>query len=270
MAEDGSEHSVERVDAFHVPTGQYSQRRPMPIPVDDAVALVYQRRYIYMVSGWHDLGNVNLVQVYDTAEDTWTQATPYPGVPVFGHAGGLVGNTMVIADGVGIEVSTSGRRRFVMVGDAYIGRIDDKNIRRIAWHRLPPHPGKARYRMAATGWAAADGDMVVFAGGSERAYNYNGIGYDGIAAEASDEVFGYRIASGRWHRLGRLPVATMDHRGLLTISGAQVANAQGAGATAAEAHASDHGTIDFVIVGGMRDDQAVSAEVITFRLPAGP
>ena len=51
------------------------------MPVEDAVLLVYLDRYIYLVSGWHDLGNVNLVQVLDTANGTWQQATPWPGAP---------------------------------------------------------------------------------------------------------------------------------------------------------------------------------------------
>ena len=38
----------------------------MPVPVDDSVALSYKERYIYLISGWHNDGNVNLVQVYDT------------------------------------------------------------------------------------------------------------------------------------------------------------------------------------------------------------
>jgi hypothetical protein len=38
----------------------------MPVPVDDDISLPYQSRYIYLISGWHNDGNVNLVQLYDT------------------------------------------------------------------------------------------------------------------------------------------------------------------------------------------------------------
>jgi len=33
---------------------------------------------------------VNLVQVLDTVIMQWAQPTPWPGVPGFGHAGGIV------------------------------------------------------------------------------------------------------------------------------------------------------------------------------------
>ncbi|WP_428269515.1 Kelch repeat-containing protein [Haliangium sp.] len=242
VAEDGSERSVESVHAYDPASGRYQVRAPMPIPVDDAVALVYADRYVYLVSGWHDLGNVNLVQLYDTRADTWTQATPFPGTPVFGHAGGIVADTMVIADGVRIEVGASGRRSFAISGEAYIGRVDEADPRRIEWHRLPPHPGRPRYRMAATG-VAGGGGTVVFAGGADNPYNYDGVGYDGVPAEPSDRIFGYALADGRWRELARLPVASMDHRGLLEVDG------------------------HLVLVGGMRAGQAVTAEVVSLPWP---
>lgn len=243
VAEDGSERSIETVHAYDPITGQYRVRRPMPIPVDDAVAAVHADRWIYLVSGWHDLGNVNLVQVYDTRADTWTQATPYPGAPVFGHAGGIVGNTLVIADGVRVHVGASGKRKFVMSEEAYIGRIDPDNHRRIEWHRLPPHPGPPRYRMAATG-TGQRGGLVVFAGGSGNPYNYDGVGYDGQPSGPGDEILAFEPAAMKWRRIGRLPVATMDHRGLLEVAGR------------------------FILVAGMRAEQSVSGDLQTFSLPA--
>lgn len=218
VAEDGSERSVEKVYRLDTDQLAWHELEPMPVPVDDAVSVVYLDRYVYLVSGWHDLGNVNLVQVYDVEEQTWRQATPWPGEAVFGHAGGMVGNRMLVCDGVAVRLADNGSRRFETVDACYLGEIDADDIRRIHWQSVPPHPGSARYRIAATGAATHDGE-IVFAGGTDNPYNYDGIGYDGNVAKASAEVFAWRFAEHRWLSYGRLPGATMDHRGLLANAG---------------------------------------------------
>ena len=91
VAADGTEVSTPWVHSFEPLSGEFTELAPMPVPVDDAIAVVYEDRYIYLVSGWHDFGNVNLVQRFDVVENHWDQATPTPGRPVFGHAGGIVG-----------------------------------------------------------------------------------------------------------------------------------------------------------------------------------
>ena len=68
--------SMRWVHAFDPLGGEFKERASMPVPVDDAIAVVYQDRYIYLISGWHDFGNVNLVQQYDVIADSWSQATP--------------------------------------------------------------------------------------------------------------------------------------------------------------------------------------------------
>lgn len=239
VSEDGSEVSIPSVHSLDIETGRYTERSPMPVPVDDTVALVYRDRFVYLVSGWHDLGNVNLVQLYDTLEDRWAQATPWPGTPLFGHAGGSVGSEIVICDGVGVE-ATRNKRRFVAVPACFRGTVDADEVRRIHWKTMPHHPGPALYRMAATGTRIDGSAAIVFAGGSPNPYNFDGIGYDGNASQASARVFSWNIDAGRWSRMGRLPAATMDHRGLLP-----------------------RGDL-LVIVGGMRQRQQVSPGVTGF------
>ena len=70
--------------------------------------------------------------------------------------------------------------------------------------------GAALYRAA----ALAVGDRVLFAGGTDNAYNYNGIGYDGRAAEPRANVLGYHLPTDRWVQGPTLPAASMDHRSL--------------------------------------------------------
>jgi hypothetical protein len=239
VAEDGSEQSTAAVYRLQRESGQWQHFSDMPVPVEDSMLLVYQDRYIYLVSGWHDLGNVNLVQVLDTANGTWQQATPWPGEPVFGHAGGISGSRIVICDGVRIvyEKGSSGRK-FLPSRECWLGEISAGSFREIRWQPIGPHPGLPRYRMA----AADDGEnSVLFAGGSVNPYNFNGIGYDGAPSEPESVLISYNLDQSRWECHDPLSVASMDHRGLPRHDGW------------------------FYVIGGMRKGQEVSAGVFRFK-----
>ncbi len=214
VAKDHTEVSVADVYSYNVRTDNYTLLAPMPVPVDDSVALTYQQKYIYLVSGWHNSGNVNLVQLYNSKTNQWQQATPYPGKPVFGHAGGIVNNKMLICDGVAIQVHENTRRNYQDEAACYLGTIDEKQPSKIDW-RVIKHPtNRARYRMAATG--IEDKQQIVFVGGSENPYNYNGIGYNGKPSQPSNEVWFYDFPQQIW-QIKSSETATMDHRGLLLI-----------------------------------------------------
>ena len=240
VSENGDEISVDRVQRLDPVSGEYFELAPMIVPVDDAVSLSWRDRYIYLVSGWHDSGNVNLVQVYDILENRWFQATPYPGQPVFGHAGGIVGPRGVICDGVAIRTRDKPPRAFEAADACFLGQIDEDDPSRIEWTRLPHHGGSSLYRMAAVGSARLG--LIVFVGGSDNPYNYDGIGYDGVPSQASSRVFGFDLEANGWIELGHLPFGTMDHRGLLE-SGDR-----------------------FIVIGGMRADQQVSSQVVGFGI----
>ncbi|MBL4869769.1 MAG: hypothetical protein JKX72_02315, partial [Robiginitomaculum sp.] len=51
VSEDGEEISMPEVWAYNVNTQTYSPKANMPVPVDDTVSILYQNRYIYLVSG---------------------------------------------------------------------------------------------------------------------------------------------------------------------------------------------------------------------------
>ena len=212
VARDGAEKSMPEVLRFDPATATYERRADMPVPVDDAVVLPYRDRYAYVVSGWHDEGNVALVQLYDSQTDSWNEATAFPGTPVFGHAGGISGDSFVVSGGVAVAGLVDGKRKFVAAPFTWRGDIDPADPARIDWRRVSDKPGDAVYRMA----AGADGS-VVFAGGADRPYNFDGIGYDGTAAEALDEVWVYDLATDRWRPGGIMGRASMDHRALAKV-----------------------------------------------------
>lgn len=215
VAEDGSEKSVPLVHRLDPATMRYETLAPMPVPVDDTVALVYRDRYVYLVSGWHDTDNVDLVQVLDTATDTWFAATPFPGPPVFGHAGGIVGNNIIVCDGVKVVPRAEGKRSFLSSALCFKGVIDANRPEHIDWTPIAHHPGPALYRMAAGANAST---KIFFAGGSDNPYNYDGIGYDGNPSQPSSTVFAYDLQLSGWIKMPDLPVASMDHRGLVKLA----------------------------------------------------
>ncbi|MBI2518358.1 MAG: galactose oxidase [Opitutae bacterium] len=238
----GAEVSTPEVFRFDPATQAYTACAPMPVPVDDAVSAVYQDRYIYLVSGWHNTGNTSAVQVYDTRSDTWQRATEYPGVPVFGHAGGLAAGTLVIYGGVRVLPTPQDGLKYAPARQSWLGQIDPTDHAHIIWRPLQPPNNLSLYRSAATG-VATWGGLVVFAGGSPRPYNYNGLGYDKHPSEPVAEVFAYDVARGEWSSAAAVrTIATMDHRGLLEHKGV------------------------FYLVGGMMADQTVIARVTTFTL----
>lgn len=238
---DGSEVSTPEVYAFDPDDDGYRTLAPMPTPVDDAVAVAYRDRYVYLISGWHDTGNVRLVQVYDAEEDRWFRASDYPGAPVFGHAGGIVGNVMVIAGGVKVVAKRGADRRFAISGEAFLGEIDASDPARINWRPLPAHEGPLLYRAAAAG--VAERNLVVFAGGSANPYNYNGVGYDGEPSDPVRTVLAFDLKAGVWLALGERRRATMDHRGLLVVADR------------------------LCTLGGMAGAQRVTGDLFCFRLP---
>ena len=204
---DGGEVSIESVDIFDPALERWSSGAPIPIPVDDAVSGVWRDSLIYLVSGWHNDGNEPDVQIYDPWTDTWSQASPIPGPPVFGHTGGLAGDHLVYVDGAEVVV---GRPRYRLAQSSWRGTIDPAQPEHVEWSPLVPHPGPALYRAAALGVE----EGVLFYGGTDNPYNYNGLGYDGAPAGARTHGFFYRVESASWEALPPLPVASMDHRGL--------------------------------------------------------
>ncbi|MEM7708736.1 MAG: galactose oxidase, partial [Pseudomonadota bacterium] len=106
------------------------------------------------------------------------------------------------------------RRSFVPSPECYRGDIDSLDPSRISWRQISNHPGPALYRSAAEG----SGGQVVFFGGTDNPYNYNGVGYNGIPSEPRNGAFAYVVAEDRWEALAVQARPTMDHRALLTLA----------------------------------------------------
>ena len=248
----GGETTVSDLNVFVPVENRYYRGQDIPVPVDDAVVGLYRDRYIFLIGGRSSSKGdaVQNVQVYDTDKDTWMQATPIPW-PVFGHAGAILDDTIVYVDGAYKNRGGLGAK-YAATSECWMGIIPKKgDITKIAWTKLPPHPGNARYRIAAgAGPLEKRGGRIYFSGGSDNPYNYNGIGYDGRPAEPSPVTFAFNVYTEEWETVdedtseptpARTPAPTMDHRGLLVTHRG------------------------LVIVGGMEKGQQVTAKVTVVK-----
>lgn len=239
----GGEITVSDVNIYEPGSRRWYRGADIPVPVDDAVSGAYKDRYIYLVSGWSRNDAVSNVQVYDAEKDSWKQATPIPGTPVFGHSGGVIDDTIVYVDGA--HKNPAGDPRYIASDECWAGKIDHRDPSRIVWSKIPAHPGAARYRIAAG--ASPRDQRIFFSGGTDRAYNYNGIGYDGQPAEPSPVIFAWNLRSSKWETISEAAAdPTMDHRGLIVTSKG------------------------LLVIGGMEKGQKVTARVAVLPRESAP
>jgi N-acetylneuraminic acid mutarotase len=203
--ENGLEVSSLRVDVFDPVARTWSTAPSLLIAIDDAIAVAWRDRFIVVVSGWSGDENVDAVQIYDADSDQWGQATAFPGIPVFGGSGAIVGDELVVIDGV-----EAGRFGFTLVNQAWKATLDEASPNTIVWEDLGGHPGPARYRAAA---GATAGGSLWFHGGTEIPYNFDGLAYEG-GAPAPPLATTLTYQGGFAIHGEDKPEATMDHRAL--------------------------------------------------------
>ena len=243
---DGHETTVSDLNVYVPFEDRYYRGKDLPVPVDDAVVGLFRDRYIYVVGGRSKGEAVRNVQIYDTEKDTWMQATPLPGTPVFGHAGAIAGNTLVYVDGAYRNPDPKGPR-YVASAECWMGKIPtgkNADITKIEWTKLPEHPGSARFRIAA-GAARGErkGAKIYFSGGAPNPYDYNGIGFDGNPSEPSAVTFAFDLKKENWETIADNPsTALMDNRSL-AVAGHEL-----------------------VMIGGMEKEQKVTSKVTVVNL----
>ncbi|NNE43311.1 MAG: hypothetical protein HKN12_03810, partial [Gemmatimonadetes bacterium] len=144
----------------------------------------------------------------DPVSNSWGNSTPIPDFGTFGGVGGICGDHIVYADGVADTTMFS----FDLVNRVLVGAINPADPTQITWEDRGPHPGAAVYRGAS--WnLPGDPTRVLFAGGTDNPYNFDGIGYDGNPSEPLGQVWSYHVATGTVVFHENKPVPTMDHRG---------------------------------------------------------
>lgn len=236
----GNEITVGDVNSYRPDDHRWYRAADIPVPVDSAVIGVYRDRYIYLVGGKSKNGPVNSVQVYDAEKNTWSQATAFPGTPVFGHAGGIAEDAIVFVDGAKVDPDkkdSAAANAYVASDECWLGKIDRKDPNKIEWTKLPPHPGAARFGIF--GGAGEKEHRIIFSGGTATPHNFKGEGPDGKLGRISPVTFVFDLHGNRWDTLNdQTPDPRTDGRGVL------------------------HTAIGPLVLGGMLKNQAVTANVM--------
>ncbi len=205
----GSEISSNKVHRYDTQTNTYlSDGAPIPIPIDDQVQVTYRDSLIYVITGWSNSGNINDVQIYDPANDTWQIGTPitFQEAPVFGGAGTVIGDTIYFFGGAGNGAN------FPIQSILRKGAINPDNALEIEWSKS--NIAIQSYRPAAT----TAGNNAYLIGGAGKTYNFDGLAYNGgFGVEPSNRSVVYRPADGfvESDLSNELP---MDLRGIANVS----------------------------------------------------
>lgn len=189
----GNELTVGDANSYLPEDHRWYRAADLPIPVDNAVIGVTHDRFIYLIGGRSKGGPVNNVQVYDADKNTWSQATPSPGTPVFAHAGGITDETIVYVDGAKKDASG----HYVSSDECWMGKIDRKDPIKIEWSKLPAHPGPGRFGIV----GGAGEHRFLFSGGTLVPHNFRGLGDDGKPAELSPVTFAFDLHGSKWETI---------------------------------------------------------------------
>jgi N-acetylneuraminic acid mutarotase len=208
----GGEVTVPDVNVYEPGSRRWSRGKDIPVAVDTAVDGVTHDRFVYLIGGRSPSGPVNNVQVYDVEKDSWTQATPFPGTPVFGLAGGVADDTIIVVDGA--KAGPAGGPRYLASDECWLGKIDHKDPNKIEWSKLPPHPGLARFAIA--GGGSGRDHRVFFSGGTATPHDFKGVAYDGKPTEGSTVSFAYDLHGHKWETTSETTYdPRADSRGIL-------------------------------------------------------
>ncbi len=209
----GSELSSSKVHIFDPQTDSYlDDGMDIPVPIDDQVQAVWNDSLIYVVTGWSQNNNVNNVQIYDPANDSWQMGTSVPNnsiYKVFGSNGTILNDTLYYFSGAWFTSN--------FPNSTYLrkGAINPDNPTEISWSHFTPDPQISAYRPACT---SVHG-KIFWIGGSNTTYNYDGIAYNGSGTvPPNNQSFVYRPSDHTWESDRTYDQLPMDLRGIAEIS----------------------------------------------------
>ncbi len=209
-----SEQTSEKVHRFDPEANVWLEDgADIPVPIDDHVQAVWRDSLIFVITGWSQNTNVDDVQIYDPANDTWMAGTSTPNSNVFkafGASGTIIGDTIYYYGGTKISGFN-----FVASNEFRKGVINPEDPTDILWSLEPDINLPDGYRMACTSF----GNEVIWIGGAETAYNFDGLAYSGGAVvPPHQEVRTYNTLNSIWSVFENSPFAIMDLRGIARVS----------------------------------------------------
>ena len=211
---DFSETTSRKVHIYNPETNSFlTDGSDMLVRVDDHVQAVWNDSLIYTVTGWSQSSNTRSVQFYDPSNDQWTRATPVPASDdfrVFGGAGDISGNTIYYLGGAANWNGST----FPITSNYRQGIINENNPAEISWSTEASifanfyRAGSAKIK---------NGEAIVWLGGSNNTYNFDGIAYDGSGGvSATSSWISWENDNRNLSIIENDLPPTMDLRGLAT------------------------------------------------------
>ena len=236
VMENGSELSFRKMHVFDPVSDTFlADARDLFYPIDDHVQVVWRDSLLYLITGWSNFNNVNIVQLYDSGTDSWSEASRLPdnnNFKVFGGSGCIVGDTIYYAGGAsdaGGFPATSYFRK---------GVIDAANPSSITWSGESSNDALG-YRMAASNL----GNDPIWFGGSDITYNYDGIAYNGSGGVLPfGRIKQFNTSVDSFLQWDDVFPPHMDYRGLGKVN-----------------------ENSFILAGGMGENQEVSSRVFLIQ-----
>lgn len=234
-----SETSSSKVHVYDPETNAYlTDGQDIPVPIDDQVQAVWRDSLIYVITGWSNSNNVTNVQIYNPSTDTWLEGTPVPNSSqwkVFGASGYILNDTIYYVGGARFGFN------FPPSNSIRKGYINPESPTEISWTTSTTAVATG-YRMAAARYS----DELIWLGGSNVTYNFDGVAYNGSGGVSPlGRIKLYEAATGVLTEFTGLFPPTMDLRGI-----AELPNNQ------------------YILVGGMTEGQTVTDQTILITIDA--
>lgn len=183
----------------------------LPKATDDHIQCAYKDSLIFIVTGWSQTANIPDVQIYNPALDTWLIGTSVPNTHYyksFGASGTILGDTLYYFGGARMG------NNFPITNLIRKGYINPDSITDIEWTIDTISTSLVGYRMAST---KVD-DKLLWIGGSDQTYNYNGIAYQGnVPVEPNNRVLEYWPKNNSWDTSFHSMI-NMDLRGIASFN----------------------------------------------------
>jgi hypothetical protein len=235
------ETSSAKIHIYDPETNEYLPNGvDMPTPIDDQVQGVWRDSLLYMITGWSNTTNVTDVQIYNPSTDVWTTGTPVPNAndwKVFGGSGEIVGDTIYYIGGASPFCSVN--LCFPPTTFLRRGIINPDNPAEITWEGSENAAAQG-YRMAASTYQ----NSVIWLGGSDLTFNFDGIDYNGTGGVAPNERLTLiNKDAGFLYQIEEALPPIMDLRGVAKIS-----------------------ENEYIIAGGMNENQEVVNSTFKIRI----
>lgn len=167
--------------AYDYQTDTWTTITAMPQPVGDYASGVYADSLIYYIGGYNGSADLNSVQIYNPANDSWLNGTPKPGNAASGLRGGIYNNMIIVTAGYSQTMQSA-------LDETWLGIIDASDATNISWQALPPYPGGTMTRFAGGSVYANALPYVLFTAGDPT----------GLGVEVTDEVWAYDFVNNEW------------------------------------------------------------------------